>query len=836
MTIALQKEMERLEKARLREEEQLRKSGSAYELLKKQYNDASKAALDLGARTNANNPEFIAAAQNVKKLHDQLYQLESAIGRNQRNVGNYNGAMVAMNQVLREMPAFANSVQTGIMGISNNLPMLTDEIKKLSAAGMSNVQILKTLGTSFLSIGSILSFVSTAAVLAIQYFNSMEKETEKASDAAGGYADNIKLIAQEIGKETSELSQLYNTATRVTASYKDRGEAVDELQKKWPEHFGALSREKILNGEVADAYDRATQSIIENAKAKGRQALITEKATELAKQQEILDRLKGKDAGPNTFVLASPADIKGQEQRVKMLEAQLSALTKYDQLIQENGETIGYWLDQNQKKEWEALQAKQKANALLTEEERKRLEQLNKQRENADEKYLEMHDRMLLDIHKSNVEAEKLYLEISMRDQQSIINNDKATADEKIQAYTNYMIAKLGLLGLEKQEAMSNAQAEYFAEIDKINKLLIADSKKKELLLLAEKKFQSDLRSIQNNYEVKAYDAQMDASDGILKNTTPIGPSKRAIEIAKKGIEDYQVYRRRWEQQEKKEHDQLTRDKIKNLEAMKQASNAVFNAISQINAESTARNSERISKEKEDIDSKTEKEKQAIEQSTLSSVEKQRKISEVERLAAQKKALLDQEDANRKRKQANYEKGIAILRATIALWEGVSKEIGSKGVIGIGTGAAIVAYMASVIAAVSSTNVPQYAEGTGKDGHKGGPALFGEAGPEGVKEPGKPMYWVTKPTLKNLPKGTHVYPMKRMKEMMSQDYSAKEDISMAPVVQHAYGDTEAILNTLKEIANKPQAVQNVIIDGHGVKKQLLQGSVTLDWLTRNIAD
>ena len=59
---------------------------------------------------------------------------EQASGRFQRNVGNYasawNGLSFSVQQVARELPSLAVSANTFFLAISNNLPILVDEIAK----------------------------------------------------------------------------------------------------------------------------------------------------------------------------------------------------------------------------------------------------------------------------------------------------------------------------------------------------------------------------------------------------------------------------------------------------------------------------------------------------------------------------------------------------------------------------------------------------------------------------------------------------------------------------------------------------------------------------------
>src|SRR5690606_37295888 len=84
-----------------------------------------------------------------------------------RNVGNYksgfDGLGFSVAQLSRELPAFANSVQTGFMAISNNIPMFVDEIQRLkkanlelAATGQPTTSVLKSVGKAIFSLNGML--------------------------------------------------------------------------------------------------------------------------------------------------------------------------------------------------------------------------------------------------------------------------------------------------------------------------------------------------------------------------------------------------------------------------------------------------------------------------------------------------------------------------------------------------------------------------------------------------------------------------------------------------------------------------------------------------------
>ena len=71
----------------------------------------------------------------TKALYQQMIKLQEATGNHTLSVGNYkkvwNGLGMSVNQIVRELPAAAISLNTFFLGISNNVPILIDEIKKV---------------------------------------------------------------------------------------------------------------------------------------------------------------------------------------------------------------------------------------------------------------------------------------------------------------------------------------------------------------------------------------------------------------------------------------------------------------------------------------------------------------------------------------------------------------------------------------------------------------------------------------------------------------------------------------------------------------------------------
>ena len=133
-----------------------------YSQLDAQHKLAIKTAQDLAVSTGRTGKAYEEAKNKANEYGQRLRVIDTDIGKHTRNVGNYssswNGLGNSINQLTREAPAFANSLQTGFMALSNNIPILTDELgvliqknKDLQKDGKPTESILKTVAGAFFS-------------------------------------------------------------------------------------------------------------------------------------------------------------------------------------------------------------------------------------------------------------------------------------------------------------------------------------------------------------------------------------------------------------------------------------------------------------------------------------------------------------------------------------------------------------------------------------------------------------------------------------------------------------------------------------------------------------
>lgn len=252
-----------------------------------------------------------ATLQQIKKLDAELKQLEANTGRYQRNVGNYQSAFgmlgLSVQQVARELPSLAVNANTFFLAISNNLPMLADQIQRsrdeyneLIKAQRNGQrmneravpvwkQLISTLlswQTALVAGITILSLYGEDILNWIRDMFSAEKQIDANTKAINSYARAVAEAQREAVKEQTTARILYTITQDHTRSLEERTAAVDELQKRYPKYFKNLSDEAILAGEASEAYKQLTNDILESAKARSIEKQIQQIADERLKLEQ----------------------------------------------------------------------------------------------------------------------------------------------------------------------------------------------------------------------------------------------------------------------------------------------------------------------------------------------------------------------------------------------------------------------------------------------------------------------------------------------------------------------------------------------------------------------
>lgn len=268
--------------------------------------------------------------KQIQSLNTEISAAEQATGRYQRNVGNYasawNGLGMLVQQVARELPSLAIGWNTFFLAISNNLPMLADELKKASAeykafkaaVAAGNNDVAKVAPVWKQLISSIFSW-QTALVVAITMLSVYGKDiiewtknlfgadtAQKRLNESLKEFNNLQSNASEKTlEEISKLNLLYGISQNIALSINVRKKAVEKLQQMYPDYLQNLSEEAILAGKANEAYKLLVENIqniaslklIEDQRAKSAEALTEAKKKEMDLQSKINALMKENKAG-----------------------------------------------------------------------------------------------------------------------------------------------------------------------------------------------------------------------------------------------------------------------------------------------------------------------------------------------------------------------------------------------------------------------------------------------------------------------------------------------------------------------------------------------------------
>ena len=162
-------------------------------------------------------------AERISKMQAQVSAAEQRLGNFRSNVGNYqsafNGLNVSVSQIVRELPSATMGANMFFLAISNNIPMLVDEINKLRAAnklamkeGKQGVPILKQLGAAVFSWNSLISVGITLLTVygkdIVSWIGNLFKGREAAMTMAEAQAEVNKQMAESSGNYGDQVAKL----------------------------------------------------------------------------------------------------------------------------------------------------------------------------------------------------------------------------------------------------------------------------------------------------------------------------------------------------------------------------------------------------------------------------------------------------------------------------------------------------------------------------------------------------------------------------------------------------------------------------------------------------
>ena len=337
----------------------------SYNRLSAQYalNKIRLNQMSAAEREAADSGKKLEAETNA--IYQQMIKLQEATGNYRLSVGHYqktwDGLGISISQVVRELPTVAVSLNTFFLGISNNIPMVVDEINRLrkqnellAAKGKEQISVTKSVVKSLFS-------WNTALVVLLTVFSMYGKEiitwidkTLAGRDAAKSFEDALEDLNDELGKgSTGSYGQQIAVLRRLSENWKDLGDNI-KAQTQWikdnEKEFSKLGITIDSINDANNAFVDNTESVVAAYKARAKaeaalnvvsqqyqKLLVAENKAELEKVREygFFDKtinyfkaLWGGISGPDSD-LSLETRLKKQRQRnVESLQKDADVLEK----------------------------------------------------------------------------------------------------------------------------------------------------------------------------------------------------------------------------------------------------------------------------------------------------------------------------------------------------------------------------------------------------------------------------------------------------------------------------------------------------------------------------
>lgn len=232
-------------------------------------------------RATGDEAERARIGAQILDINNQLKQLDASKGNFQRNVGNYSSALTGLNmsmsQVVRELPSLQMGLNTFVLAISNNLPILADNIARVKtemtdmvSKGQTAPSMFSAIAKSLVSPQNALVLVIVAVQALISNWDKISKlwrdktPQEKATEAIEAKNKAIERQNDLLKEQNTENLRRYTEELKVVAGDAEKARlALDRFNEATRENALKSATEKLEEAREAeklayDAYVKAT--------------------------------------------------------------------------------------------------------------------------------------------------------------------------------------------------------------------------------------------------------------------------------------------------------------------------------------------------------------------------------------------------------------------------------------------------------------------------------------------------------------------------------------------------------------------------------------------------
>lgn len=232
-----------------------------------------------------NSPFGKELLASIQQADAKIKELDATIGNHQRNVGNYakgyNGLNMSVQQIVKELPSAAMGLNMFFLAISNNLPILTDEIKRAKAAneelkvsGQKGIPVWKQVVSSLFSWQSALM----VGITLLTVHGDKVWEWAKRIIVGESAAEKMKKTLIELNeieknayatqiKTRMELNGIISSIEKFNGTKEQEKQKIDELNSKYGSIFGAYNNLAQWYDVLINKGDAYINSLFAQAKA-----------------------------------------------------------------------------------------------------------------------------------------------------------------------------------------------------------------------------------------------------------------------------------------------------------------------------------------------------------------------------------------------------------------------------------------------------------------------------------------------------------------------------------------------------------------------------------------
>jgi hypothetical protein len=288
----------------------------------------------------------------IKDAKASLNSLKTAVKDTGQTFASAVPKVVNAGNTLTQFSRIAQDAPFGITGIGNNITATAESFSYLKAQTGSTGGALKALASSLAGTGGILlgvSLLTTGMTLLAQSGLTVGDVIDKITGNFDEFGAALKKANEEAVKnsaaEISGMNALVATAKDVNLSMNDRLLAVKELQNQYPGYFGNLSKEQILNGNVATAVKGVTDALIAKAKAQAYTSELVKLSQEEFKLEEkklqlLSDKAKLEQSSNAKNAAALTAYGKNQDFVINAAIRNTRAIQDLDSQLSENAKEL----------------------------------------------------------------------------------------------------------------------------------------------------------------------------------------------------------------------------------------------------------------------------------------------------------------------------------------------------------------------------------------------------------------------------------------------------------------------------------------------------------------